>query len=56
MEPAIDALKRAVAINPSKPEYHYALARLYSQTHQQTQAQEELTEYEKNRAKAARPN
>ncbi len=56
MELAIDSLKRAIAINPRKPEYHYALARLYSQTHQQTQAKEELSEYERDRQQSAKQN
>jgi hypothetical protein len=56
MQPAIDALKHAIAINPRKPEYHYALARLYSQTHRQAEAREELAEYEKDRQKSASPN
>ena len=56
MQPAIDALKHAIAINPKKPEYHYTLARLYSQTHQQTQAKAELAEYERDRKKSAGSN
>ncbi len=56
MESAIDALKHAIAINPQKAEYHYALARLYSQTDQQAQAKEELAEYEKDRQKSKSPN
>jgi tetratricopeptide (TPR) repeat protein len=54
--PAIDALKHAVAINPRKPEHHYALSRLYSQTHQGAQARQELAEYERDRKKSESPN
>jgi tetratricopeptide (TPR) repeat protein len=56
VESAIDSLKRAIAINPRKAQYHYALARLYSQTHQPAQAKEELAEYEKDRQKSVNPN
>ncbi len=55
-ELAIDSLKRAVLINPEKAEYHYALARLYSQMHQSVQAKQELTEYEKDRQKNSSTN
>jgi tetratricopeptide (TPR) repeat protein len=43
---AINALKQAILLNPRKAEYHYVLARLYSQTHQFAQAKEQLAEYE----------
>jgi tetratricopeptide (TPR) repeat protein len=56
IENAIDSLKRAIAINPRKPEYHYALARLYSQTHRRSEAKHELAEYEKHRQKSTNPN
>ncbi len=49
---AIRSLKRAVEINPQKPEYHYVLARLYSQTHQTAEAKQELSEYERTHQKA----
>ena len=44
---AIDALKRAVALNPRKPEFHYVLARLFTKTNQPAQAEAELAEYQK---------
>jgi tetratricopeptide (TPR) repeat protein len=50
-EPAIKSLQRAIAINPSKAEYHYALARLYSQTNEKAKASQELTLYEIARKK-----
>jgi tetratricopeptide (TPR) repeat protein len=53
---AIESLKRAVLINPRKAEYHYVLARLYSQTHQSAAAKQELSEYEKNRNKGTNVN
>ncbi len=43
---AMDSLKRAIALNPSKAEYHYALARLYSQSNEPAKAKEELTLFE----------
>ncbi len=43
---AIDALQKAVLLNPGKAEYHYALARLYTQTHQLAQANQQLAEYQ----------
>ncbi len=46
-ELAIRSLKRAVAINPQKAEYHYVLSRLYSQSHQLAEAKQELSEYDK---------
>ncbi len=50
---AIEGLKRAVALNPGKAEYHYALARLYTQTHQLAEARAEIAEYEKTHQKSA---
>jgi tetratricopeptide (TPR) repeat protein len=49
---AIEALKRAIAIDSRKAENHYVLARLYSQTHQDEDAKRELAEYEKTRGKS----
>jgi tetratricopeptide (TPR) repeat protein len=43
---AIGALRQAVLLNPRKPEYHYELARLYTQKHDTAQAKAELAEYE----------
>ncbi len=51
---AIDSLKRAIAINPAKPEYHYALARLYTQANEKQQAEHELAIYEQERKRSAR--
>lgn len=48
---AIESLRRAIALNPRKPEYHYALARLYSQAHRSSDAKQQLAEYEKVRSK-----
>lgn len=48
---AIGSLRRAIALNPRKPEYHYALARLYSQAHRPSDAKQQLAEYEKVRSK-----
>ncbi len=48
---AIESLKHAIAINPRKAEYHYVLARLYSQAHQPSSASQELAIYEKARQK-----
>jgi tetratricopeptide (TPR) repeat protein len=47
---AIDALKQAVVLNPRKAEYHYMLARLYTQTHQLAEAKEQLSEFEHQRS------
>jgi len=46
---AIDALKKAVALNPGKPEPHYVLSRLYAQVQRQQDAQTELTLYQRAR-------
>lgn len=46
---AIKALKQAIALNPRKPEYHYVLALLYRHTHQFARAEEQLTEYERQK-------
>jgi tetratricopeptide (TPR) repeat protein len=46
---AIEALKRAIVLNPRKAEYHYVLARLYMQTHQLDQAKEQLAEYQRQK-------
>ncbi len=45
---AIEALKRAVALNPRKAEFHYVLARLYKKTNQPAQAEAEMAEYQKD--------
>lgn len=52
-EKAIEALKQAIALNHDKSEYHYVLARLYSQMHRSDQARAELAEYESGRPKNA---
>ncbi len=52
-EDAVAALKKAIALNYDRPEYHYVLARLYSQTHHTDQAKAELAEYESRRPKDA---
>ena len=44
---AIAALKHAVALNPQKAELHYVLARLYTKTNRQAEAEAELAEYQK---------
>jgi tetratricopeptide (TPR) repeat protein len=49
--PSIEALKRAVALNPRKAEYHYVLARLYTQTKQPVEAKQELTAYENQKSR-----
>ena len=46
---AIETLEQAISINPSKADNHYVLARLYTQTHQDTAAKRELAEYERAR-------
>ena len=46
---AINALQAAIARNPNKAEYHYVLARLYTQTHQTAEAKRQLAEYERER-------
>lgn len=51
---AIESLKKAVALNPGKAEYHYALARLYTQTHQLAEARTEIAEYEKTHEKSSK--
>lgn len=43
---AIQSLRRAIAINPKKPEYHYSLAALYRKDNQSAQASQELKVYE----------
>lgn len=50
---AIDSMKRAIAINPNKLEYHYSLAALYRKAGRAAAAREELKTYEqiKNSAK-----
>ena len=50
---AIDALKQAIVRNPRKAEYHYVLARLYTQTHQLAEAREQLAQYERQKSSAA---
>lgn len=51
---AIEALKRAIALNSRKPEYHYMLVRLYTQTHQLDRAKAELAEYERQKTSQAK--
>jgi tetratricopeptide (TPR) repeat protein len=51
---AIEALKRAIALDSGKAEDHYVLARLYSQTQQDEAAKRELGEYERTRGKLNR--
>jgi tetratricopeptide (TPR) repeat protein len=46
---AIEALRRAIALNPQKAEFHYVLARLYTQTHQPDEAKAQLAEYQQSR-------
>ena len=46
---AIEALLRAIVINPRKSEYHYVLARLYTQTHQLPEAKAQLAAYQQSR-------
>ncbi len=53
---AIDSLKRAIALNPSKAEYHYALGRLYSQANDKAGANHELALYELARHSAKPAN
>ncbi len=45
----IDAIKRAIALNPRKAEYHYVLARMYTQSHQLSEAKAQLAEYEREK-------
>lgn len=49
---AIAALQRAIAINANNPEYHYVLARLYTQTARANEAKQELAAYERCKAPA----
>ena len=49
---AIEALKRAIAINPDKPEYHYSLAALYRRAAKPAAATQELKIYEKIKSDA----
>lgn len=49
IEKAIDALKQAIVLNPHKAEYHYELARLYTQTNRAEEAKKELAAYEGQR-------
>ena len=51
---SIEALKRAIALNPRKAEYHYVLARLYTQTRQSVEARQELAEYEHQKSVEAK--
>ena len=46
---AIESLKKAIAINPGKPEYHYALARLFTQAGEHQEAKKELAKYEQEK-------
>lgn len=46
----ITALERAASLNPSKPEYHYALAQLYRQTRQYAAAEDQLARYRQAKA------
>ena len=52
---SIAALQRAIALNGSKPEYHYVLAQLYKQTKRFADAQEELTLYRRNQPQPQAP-
>jgi tetratricopeptide (TPR) repeat protein len=54
IDQAIEALKRAVVLNPNKAEYHYVLARLYTQAHQLAEAKAELSEYEHQKSRDAK--
>ncbi|MCU1291875.1 MAG: uncharacterized protein JWP08_725 [Bryobacterales bacterium] len=45
---AIEALRHAAGLNPSKAEYHYVLARLLTQTHQTEEAKLELARYQQD--------
>ena len=51
---AIEALRQAVALNSRKSEYHYMLARLYTQTRQPAAAKQELAEYEQQKSRESR--
>jgi tetratricopeptide (TPR) repeat protein len=51
---AISALKQAIALNPRKAEYHYVLAQLYKQTHQLTEAKQQLAEFERQKSPQTR--
>ncbi len=53
---AIEALRRAIALNPQKAQYHYVLARLYTQTHQPEEAKAQLAQYEQDRQANSHPN
>jgi len=52
---SIAALNHAIALNRSKPEYHYVLAQLYRQTHRFTEAQEQLTLYRQAHPQGQKP-
>ena len=51
---SIDALRQAILLNPAKAEYHYVLARLYTQTHQPAEATQELAEYQHQKSRESR--
>ena len=51
---AIDALKHAITLNPNKADYHYVLARLYTQTNQVALAKEQLSQYESQKSSQAK--
>lgn len=53
---AIDALQHAIALNPQKSEYHYVLARLYTQTEHPDEAKAQLALYQQSRQASARSN
>jgi tetratricopeptide (TPR) repeat protein len=46
---AIDSLRRAIALDPQKAEYHYVLARLYRQANQPEKAEEQMGEYRRSK-------
>ena len=50
---AIDAVKKAIALSPGKPEPHYVLSHLYGQVQRQQDAQAELTLYQRARQAGA---
>lgn len=52
LKDSIDDLHHAIAINASKPEYHYVLAQLYKQTRQPLESKEELAIYRRGRSTA----
>lgn len=47
LEKSIDSYKRAIALNPGKAEYHYALAQLYRLSHRPEDARLETAQFQK---------